>query len=331
MKNDAKRDLWIRFLAEATSKIAEAEDWHWFKSHFAYPTASLFIRSIVEAAVDCEGAVPGLGSTFIHELANIRGREKHGPDLDQLLQKLAELLILRQLVCLAWPDGTSFEHEPAAVPNGKRPELRVVTPDGALLFEVKTPSLLEHQASRSKNPFQVPGRALEKEFAQRLVGSKGLTLPRDNPVKDDFLKDANEKFAQFKANGPHTSVLVIVWDDFIYEPITVLTQQNCGLLTENSYFKDANGAAVKFQSIDSVVLIRHLMYFHRAAEGRPLVERAHAFDFGGNTDLPNVFIPISDPNGPPDLVKQGLRALPLRSPAVQSAADYRAQEFVMWL
>ena len=54
---------------------------------------------------------------------------------------------------------------------------------------------------------------------------EATTLPRDDPVKD-FLVSANAKFEHFKkADAPNfVGVLVIVWDDFIWQdqPISPL-------------------------------------------------------------------------------------------------------------
>lgn len=212
----------------------------------------------------------------------------------------------------------------------KRPELRVTTPERAYLFEVKAPSLSEHTKARNRNPAQAPGRVLPQDFLQQLAPDGGLTLPRDNPVKD-FLIDADKKFGQFKPVSAHTSILVIVWDDFIYEPITALTHQACGLLTQNSYFKDADGTAMQFPNIDAVVLIRHLNYIQNATANIPLEDRFHALDFGTPRDLPNVLIPVAAQLDLPLLIRDGLRARPLDDQMLQHAAEYRPQDFVLWL
>lgn len=170
----------------------------------------------------------------------------------------------------------------------------------------------------------------ERDILDRLAGEGGLTLPRDNPVKD-FLIDAEAKFAPFKAATRATSLLVIVWDDHIYEPITVLTQEQCGLLTPSSYYIDARGGPVTFPDIDAVVLIRHLMYFKHAAGDVPLVERAHAFDFGDERALPNVFLPLPGGAQVPEFIRNGLRARPLDDRWLQHAAEYRPLEMVLWL
>lgn len=330
MVNEKHKEVWLRLLPEAGAAIGASKVWHWFQYHFSFLPPHPLARSIIDACADCELRIEGLGFQFIQEISCIQGKEKHRPHYDQLMQKLAELFVLRQLLGLDWPEGTAFEHEPAVTANGKRPELRVVTPERAYLFEVKTPSLLEHTEARNRNPVQAPGRALPQNLLKKLADGGGLTLPRDNPVKD-FLMDADKKFGQFKAVSAHTSILVIVWDDHIYEPITVLTHQECGLLTPNSYFKDAAGTVVQFPNTDAVILIRHLNYIQNAAANRPLGDRSHALDFGTAHDLPNVFIPVAAPLDLPALIRDGLRARPLDDPACQHASEYHPQDMVLWL
>lgn len=329
MTKERYEENWDRLLKQAIFAIGGSPEWHWFTHHFSMLPPHPLVRSIIDACAECEGKIPQLGFQFIEELAKISGLPNHEPHDEQLLQKLAEVLVLRQLLTLRWPEGTQFEHEPAVSSTGKRPELRVSTPERSFLFEVKTPSLLEHIRARQKNAVQVAGRALPLVTIEKLARHEDLTLPRDNPIKD-FLRDADAKFAQFKAAQPETSVLIIVWDDYIYEPITVLSHEHCGLLTPNSYLKDKTGSPVQFPHVDAVVVVRHLAYLHRATRGEPLEERAHALDFGDERALPNVIIPTGDPALIPDLIRDGLRALPLDHPLIQHAADYRPQEVVLW-
>ncbi|MET4445948.1 hypothetical protein ABIB75_004230 [Bradyrhizobium sp. GM2.2] len=258
--------------------------WHWFAFHFQTWPPHPFAQSLLQACARLDRRMPGLGKQFLLDVARIGGKEKHHPDYDQLMQKLSEILILLRIVELGWPEGTSFTHEPEGTPGGKRPELLVVSPGQNFLFEVKAPSLLNHQLLRSQNGTQLPSRGIPLELAKTTAGEDGLTLPRDNPVKD-FLIDADAKFASFKSKADYTSTLIILWDDFIYEPITALAHAQSGLLTANSFAKDANGNPLTFPNVDAVVLIRHLLYFQRFAGGALTPERAHAFDFGDEASL----------------------------------------------
>lgn len=314
---------------ELAAGVLERE-WHWFSYHVCFVPPHPFARSLVEACLDCEVKLPGLGRQLIRDIGRIGGVDRHEPHYDQLMQKLAEILVLRQLLWLPWPKGTTFEHEPRLTKKGKRPELRVAAPGQTYLFEVKAPALLEHQRQRATNSVQLPTRMFSRQLVERIAGEGGLTLPRDNPVKD-FLVDAEAKFAQFKAVGPAVSVLIIVWDDFIYEPITVLTQESCGLLTANSYHRTALGDPVGYPNIDAVMLVRHLLYFKNAAADRALGDREHAFDFGGESALPNVFVPLADGLTVPEFIRTGFRALPLDHTDLAHAAEYRPVEMVLWL
>jgi hypothetical protein len=329
MADTRAQELWEQFFEQGRKGIAESGEWHWFAYHFTRKAQHVMACGIVDACVDCELASPGLGMQFMNDLSSVCGKEKYHPHYEQLLQKMAEILVLRQLVTLKWPEGTRFDQEPEAKPKGKRPELRVTTPDRTFLFEVKTPSLLAHIRARNANGLQVAGRVFKKEELERFEHLGTLTKPRDNPIVD-FLADAESKFSQFKETGPHTSVLVIVWDDNIYEPITVLTHEQCGLLTPNSFNRDDEGRPVSYPSIDAVVVVRHLTYLYRATKELPLLDRRHALDFGAHGALPNIIIPLADPALIPDLVREGLRALPLDHHTVQHAADYRPKDLVLW-
>jgi hypothetical protein len=144
-------ETWVCLLKQAVLTIGGAEQWHWFTYHFSKLPPHPMARSVIDASAECEKQIPGLGFQFIQDIASICGKEKHEPHYEQLLQKLSEVLVLRQLLNLEWPEGTTFQHEPAASATGKRPELRVVTPERGFLFEVKTPSLLEHTRARRIN------------------------------------------------------------------------------------------------------------------------------------------------------------------------------------
>lgn len=324
------QSTWIALLKQGLTTIGNAAAWHWFAYHFSRLPPHPLAKSIIDACADCEAKLPNLGSQFLKDLAAISGRDRHLPDFEQLIQKLGELLILRQLLTISWPENTTFQHEPAVAAKGKRPELRITTPERSFLFEVKTPALLAHIENRKTNPFQTAGRVFPQNHLAMLVGDEGLTLPRDNPVKD-FLLDAEKKFAQFKAVQDETSVLIILWDDFIYEPITVLKHEQCGLLTPNSYWKDEAGLAVCYPHIDAVVLVRHLNYLYRATGDHALEEREHALDFGDEHALPNVFIANGDPNLVPQEIRRALRAVDWDAPDLQHAADYRPKDLTIWI
>lgn len=96
-----------------------------------------------------------------------------------------------------------------------------------------------------------------------MFGGKA-TLPRDNPVKD-FLISADEKFRNFKREGNFYSVLFIIWDDFIYEPISAFLAKPAGLFLEDSFARDGAGKALRFKNVDAVFLDRQLTQFMNSA------------------------------------------------------------------
>ena len=207
--------------------------------------------------------------------------------------------------------------------------MKVETDEQVFLFEVKAPALISHQRARASNPLQFPGRMFDMSMRAMLAGEQAATLPRDNPVKD-FLFSAQAKFSEFNSEKETWGVLIIVWDDFIYEPITSLVHEvSQGLLTENSFATDEDGAPIKFPNINSVIAIRHLLYFQEGAAERPL-EREHCFDFGNENDLPNVAMSVPDTPDIPEFIKVGLRALNHDDERICNSADYRPQEMVMW-
>jgi hypothetical protein len=245
------------------------------------------------------------------------------------LQVLAEILVIERVLGLPWPENTMFFLEPAGR-TGKRPELMVRTPDHQFLFEVKSPSLLDHQEKRASNGIQLPHRGLVPlEQIDKLVPDQSVTLPRDTPVKD-FLVSSEKKFSDFPTvSGANISV--IVWDDYIYEPIGSLVGIRGGLLTLDTWYIDSSGDPVTYPSVDGIVLIRHMTYFQRALADDDLIDRHGLFDFGSDAALPNVFIQNPKGREVPESIKMGLRAIDIEDKRLAHMADYHVQDYVFWM
>lgn len=310
--------------------------WHWFRYHFFHPDAHPMALSIlwacgrIDAKAPGREGRPGIGTKLLQELAQIGGRDRHEPHYEMLLQKMAEILVIERIVGCVWPEGTTFEHEPAAFRDGPRPELLVVTPTGRLVVEVKAPALFNHIRQRGANGVQLPYRnGVPREVAQQVAGGDGLTLPRDYPVRD-FLMDADRKFRGFRADGTTASLLVIVWDDYIYEPISSLVNKGSGLLTTNSFARADDGTALRFPDIDAVVALRHLHFFLMASRDEPLQERRHAMDFGDHHALPHVLFDGEGGRGIPEAVIEALRAYPHDDPGLLAMAEYHPQDIIFW-
>jgi hypothetical protein len=310
------------------------QHWHWFQYHFrcslngfSHPLAESFI----EACLACEPNSSGFTNATVKRLAAVGGRDRHLADWEQLLQQLAELHVVHRILTWDWPTDTKFEIEPHAEGSKKNPEVMLSQPDLRIGFEVKTPSLFAHATSRATNPTQIASRFVSKELVDAMVEpGTGVTMPRDNPIKD-FLVSAEAKFKPFRCNDDKFfGILVIVWDNFIYEPISALLQPSSGLFTENSFFKDSDGKAEHFPSITGVVVVSHLHQLVRACRDEPLVDGCQSpLDFGQKDQYPwKIF--IQNPWAPP-APQVALELLDARPPQEEMGAEYRPQELIMWI
>ncbi len=310
------------------------QHWHWFAYHFerlddsgrGQPLAA----SIVNALVTCDAAMPGYAQKSLATMGAIGGKEKFVPHYEQLLQYLAELHIALQVVSFDWRAPVQFLSEPTAEGSKKNPELTVTCGDLVLGIEVKAPALLTHIGQRETNSTQIPARGFTPEMLGQLKGAdEKLTLPRDNPVKD-FLISANEKFESFKKDDPSfVGILVIVWDDHVYEPISSLLHPTSGLLTAQSFHRDEAGNAVKFPNVDGIFVVRHLHQLMRSTKELPLGDgRVDPLAYGDEGSFPfKVFIQNPDAAVVPEAIQRCLQGLP---PTKEMGAEYIPSDLVWW-
>jgi len=305
---------------------------HWLDYHFGKPSA--FGLQLLTALATCELAAPSLGFQLAKELAEIPYSQGSAGEkqFEQLLQKLIEVVVLRTLVSIDWPEGTQFRHEPTNPVSKKRPEFVVDTPERVFVFEVKCPALLEHQRNRARNPQQVPARSslTKGDIRERAVFlfQGGLTLPQDNKLKD-FLKSAEEKIAGFQTDKPQTGVLVVAWDRFMYEPISSLNQVESGLFTESSFHTDNNGLRVPFAAVDGTIVLNHLSLMHEHTHEKVAGHRPDPFVLEPDCASPNVWCLNIGGTDLPEAVLKAFDAVPAEAMAM--FADYSPTEFVMWL
>lgn len=303
--------------------------WHWFHYHFNFPIKP-FAFSIIKSCRCIDEAAEGVGTLLLKELSSIGGREKYEDHFEQLLQKLSEILVLERLVSINYDERVSFEYEPSAFKGGPRPDFVVNFSNKRLVVEVKTPAQLKHNRKRAVNSVQLPCRSgVSLEQVKEVSDDGNVTLPRDNTILD-FLLDAERKFESFKNNEKTTTLLVIVWDDYIYEPISALLNPYTGLLTNQSYKKDERGKPFKFLNIDGVIVLRHLNYFISASREEALVDRLTALDFGDNNALPNVLFLGHGGSEIPYLITEGFRAF-YQEDIKNIGAEYKVHEVVHWL
>lgn len=274
-----------------------------------------------------DAVMPGFAAEQLKRLESFGGAEKNQGHYQQILAWYSEVLVVGHLAVYDWPAPVTFEMEPVAGGAKANPEV-VVRLDGVgtLGVEVKAADLRAHAECRSSNEWQMNART--GLSATSLGGA--VTLPRDNPVKD-FLISADKKFTGFRATDPDfRSVLAIVWDDFVNEPLAALTAPSSGLFTANSFHRTDSGAVV-FPNVDAVLLVRHQHQLVNVLAGRPLAdERAHLLDYG----LPGSFPPhalVTNPAGRPLPAEflSALHAVPVEE--LTGAAEYNPGEMVMWV
>lgn len=142
---------------------------------------------------------------------------------------------------------------------------------------------------------------------------------------------ANSKFAEFKRiHSQFYGILVIVWDDFINEPISALINRASGLFTTNSFAKNHDGTPMTFPNVDGVIIVRQLHQFQQAAGNGVLVDgRRDAFEYGPVESFPfKAFIPNPFGSQVPQMGIDCLHALP---PDIGMGAEYLPSDEVMWI
>ncbi|MEP0190055.1 MAG: hypothetical protein ABJE00_06530 [Erythrobacter sp.] len=269
-----------------------------------------------------------MGIRYINELAHLGGPERDERRYEQMLQLFAEVFSIDRVLVMPWGEEAQFYFEPKGK-NGLRPEFRVVDKDGAYNFEVKSPSLLDHQRLRAATNVQLPVR-ITKEFTSSVqMEHPDALLPRDNPVKD-FLISADAKFSGFPRKSG-ANILIIVWDDFIYEPIGSLLSDFAGLLTKNSFYRLAEEAVI-FENVDAVICVRQMNVFQEALAERPLPDdRTDMFDLSDNPFTPNVFIPTPWGNACPQFILESFGALMHDDERLQTIAEYGIPEYIFYV
>lgn len=287
-----------------------------------------FSNSIILNCFHIEKRLEGYSKKFIKKIASFK--EKNLEHYDQLLQFSAELIVISHLA-ESLGDEWIFEEEPIANGSKKNPEISVSNGEITLLVEVKSPRFHEFQKTRTQTGVQLPSRINGFQEMAKSVYGENPSLPRDNIIKD-FLISADTKFKNFKLEDKNIlSVLVIVWDDYIYEPISSLKNDFTGLLTEQSYYKDKNQKAVKFQNIDNIVLLRNMTEVVKCTihDINPTSGLSHPLDYGKKgIALPKSLFTVNS-HDKEDFILELFECT--RQVHLEHFADYKAQDLIMWM
>lgn len=319
-----REDLW----QELSSRIQSC-NWHFFQYHVRKVLGGgrvQLIDSMIEALFVIESAMTGAGRDYINKIVSFSNKANHTPHYDQLLQVLAEMLVVQHAVSYGWANLKGHVYEPVQTGSAKNPEIVVSLADLSVGVEVKAPEFVKKHNERGTKPQQVATRT----DILKLLDKDQTMLPRDNPVKD-FLISANAKFASFKAADPNFyGLLVIVWDDFIYEPISALVGQPAGLFTKGSFAHDERGQILKFENVDCVILTRHLLPIRRGTIEEPMPDLSrHPLDYGRQGEFP-FKVYFKNPNSTNEVPEQILRCFQTIENGQMLGAEYMPQDFIQW-
>lgn len=293
-----------------------------FANNMAQGREFPFATALFEALDKVESLVPGYANEMISRIAAI---ENTGEDqYESILSILAEIYVTAGLCVRADVDEgvPQFTHEPA-LGQQKNPEFEVRVCAQWCAIEVKTPRLIQHGRLRANNPWQVGVR-----LPSGALPFGDVTLPRDNPIKD-FLVSAEEKFAAYENYRPGSiRILAILWDDFSNEPVAALTSPVSGLLTAESFHRDAQGNAIRYPHIDGIIVIRHQHQLMRSTRCEPLIDGlTDAFQYHHDGFPPKMFIRGHGGRAPSPELMLAMNALPIEE---CRGAEMHPAEVIMW-
>jgi hypothetical protein len=316
-----------QIITELLSKIPASKDSHvmwWMMDLLAKGRDLPFLDGLITSLQIIERAAPDYAAMQIKRMAEIplpiddKARES-------LYQILGEVYCTRGAAEKAdsLQGKALLTIEPGT--GGKNPEFESCSDSKWYAVEVKTPALIAYRRTRTAQDFQLTTR-LPREMFQ----DKEKTLPRDNPVKD-FLISADAKFAIYRLQREHAfRILTIIWDDYLHEAVAALISSVSGLLTANSFHRDADGQPILFPNIDGIVLCRYQHWIVRAFRNDPMDDPVYGpvvfLDYH-QPEPPKAFIQNPSGRTVPDEVLTFLNARPI---AECNGAEYRPAEMIMW-
>lgn len=304
---------------------------HWFGWHFS--NTRPLARDIISTLGLIDSRAPGSAKKIAFRLGEIGGKERYEPHYEQLLQLLCELVVARRLCeVFGAADGYELVWEP--VGNSKKnPEFLLRGPEYDLLVEVKCPSLLTHMRKANQNDVQLLARLGDPKIFDQLSDSGAATRPVDNRIKD-FLVSAENKFASFDRTERTTfSLLVICWEQRMFEAVSPLINGSSGLLTNQSFNKDAAGEPIRFPNTDGIIVTPHLSWLIACTREEPCLGIYKSpLDYG--TFGPGVPLPdpafINNPHSTRGMPKKVIDALYGVVPDPSGDPMTAPQDMIFW-
>lgn len=323
-------------IIDLINKSKIVTEWHWFGYNFGFGKIDGYTRfgkAFVDALSIIDTKIEGYSRRTIKKIESYSGRDRDENHYQQLLQICGEIYILKQAVLhfSKFPD-TLFRDEPKSLYSKKNPEFSFEFENITYGIEVKLPSLNEHMMKRTANPIQITGRCEGVLGSyEKNVGINNITLPVDNKIKS-FLTSANEKFEGFKVGSENfVSILFILWDDFMYEPISALITKPHGLFLEDTFAVE-NGSPMRYENVDYVFIDRPLSNFREDTACRCLLDnKQNCFDYGKHDEFP-FKVYFRNPYSKGETISSQIKeCFQLKEYSTSLGAEYCPTDFVFWL
>lgn len=316
-------------------KLQEKNKKHFFQDFFT--PEGYFVKEVVLILAETLVKINKIALGYAKEMQK-RILSLNGFDIikyEQIVDILAEITIAKHAFEIADKNVEGevklFETEPGLEQKKKTPEFRTSLNGINYAIEVKCPSLTKHAANRTRGPYQLPARndiLKNHTFAKE----ENLVLPKDNPIKD-FLISANQKYEAYKETYPDDfRILVIVWDQFMYEPSSVLMNDFTSIFTKNSFIKDENETVEKFENVDGVIVVKHLHNINGYLQKTPLLNGCkNVLDFNGKNEH-NTFFQNPYGRTVPQTIIENFQCVPVTDETkTVLPSDYAVIDWIMWM
>jgi hypothetical protein len=274
-KSEAKARDFQKMKRAIADCVFDNDQRHFLDFHFGNFTP--FAQEFTELMCTLETLSPGSGYDFVKRIGSLQGESR--ATYEQIVQAICELVIAKKFIEL-YPveKGFILKWEPTGKTKSN-PEFMIEGPEWRLLVEVKCPSLFEYDTKNRAASQQVTARLPGMKEIMTDIGGEVPALPLDNKVKD-FLLSAEKKFSSFEENGlPTYGLLFICWGERMFEAITPLSHEACGLLKESSYFEE-KGNKIRFPHVSGVVVTQHQHFIQNMLVGHPPPHQRSWLDYG---------------------------------------------------
>lgn len=271
--------------------ILSGEGRHFLDFHFA--NHNEFAQEFVALMCVLEDLCPGAGCATVKKIASLRGTDP--ATYDQIIQALCELVIGKRFI-EAFPAGKGFTLHWEPTDMGKaNPEFMLVGPEWRVLVEVKCPSLHEYEVKNRTATQQLAARLPFLKDIMSSVSGAEPALPLDNKLKD-FLVSAEKKFSSFREVSLHTyGVLVVCWTERMFEAVSPLSNEGCGLLTSESFYRK-DDEVVQFPHVSGVITTQQQSFLKSALAGYRPDHLASDLDYGSYWKPQTPVNPVFSPN-----------------------------------